>query len=134
MSKSVGKTQQLAHSFDREHQGMTTLPALLLTIGVRPRPGNLHGAAIEVLNDDVMLVCLEHFELLVQERMMRASDLHPLGVFRRIFLVCDSLPSFCDSTIEVTSDRGVDEASPESEFFLESLLPDGLDLVVVGLE
>ena len=54
------------------------LPALLFAIGVRPRPGNLHGAAIEVLNDEAMLVRLQHLELLVQKRMMRASDLHPL--------------------------------------------------------
>jgi len=57
---------------------MTTLPALLFAIGVRPHSRNLHGAAIEVLNDEAMLVRLQHFELLVQKRMMRASDLHPL--------------------------------------------------------
>ncbi len=78
MSKSVGKIQQLSQSFHREHLRMTTLSALLFTIGVRPRPGNLHGAAVEVLNDEAMLVRLQHLELLVQERMMRASDLHPL--------------------------------------------------------
>ncbi len=78
MSKNVGKSQQLAQSFDREHQGMTTLSALLFAIGIRPHPRNLHGAAIEVLNHEAMLVRLQHLELLVQERMMRASDLHPL--------------------------------------------------------
>ena len=53
------------------------LPAFLFSIGVRPRPGNLHRAPIEVLNDEAMLVRLQHLELLVQKRMMRASDLHP---------------------------------------------------------
>ena len=56
MSKSVAKSQQLAQSFDCEHQRMTTL--LLFAISVRPRPRNLHGAAIEVLNDEAMLVRL----------------------------------------------------------------------------
>jgi len=78
VSKSIAKIQQLSQSFDREHQGMTTLPALLFVISVGPHPRNLHGAAIEVLNDEAMLVRLQHLELLVQERMMRASDLHPL--------------------------------------------------------
>ncbi len=78
MSKSIAKIQQLSQSFDREHQGMTTLSALLFAIGIRPHPRNLHGAAIKVLNDEAMLVRLQHLELLVQERMMRASDLHPL--------------------------------------------------------
>ena len=77
MSKSVGKIQQLSQSFDREHLRMRTLSALLFAIGVRPHPRNLHGAAIEVLNDEAMLVRLQHLELLVQKRMMRASDLHP---------------------------------------------------------
>jgi hypothetical protein len=36
--------------------------------------------------------------------------------------------------IEVAGDDGIDEASPESVFFLEVLLPDGLDVLVVGLE
>ena len=78
MSKSIGKIQRLSQSFDREHQGMTTLPALLLAIGIRPHPRNLHGAAIKVLDDETMLVRLGNFELLVQQRMMRPSDLHPL--------------------------------------------------------
>ena len=54
------------------------LPALMFSIGVRPRPRNLHRAAIEVLNDEAMLVRLQHLELLVQKRMVRASDLYPL--------------------------------------------------------
>lgn len=58
VSKSVAKIQQLAQSFDCEHLRMRTLPALLFAIGVRPRPRNLHGAAIEVLNDEAMLVRL----------------------------------------------------------------------------
>ncbi len=78
MSKSVGKIQQLSQSFDREHQGMTTLPALLFAIGVRPHSRNLHGAAIEVLNDEAMLVRLQHIELVVQQRMMGTDDLHPV--------------------------------------------------------
>ena len=78
MSKSVAKIQQLAQSFDCEHLRMTTLPVLLFAIGVRPRPRNLHGAAIEVLNDEAMLVRLQHLELVVQQRMMGTDDLHPL--------------------------------------------------------
>jgi len=78
VSKSVGKIQQLSQSLDRKHLRMRTLSALLFAISVRPHPRNLHGAAIEVLNDEAMLVRLQHLELLVQERMMRASDLHPL--------------------------------------------------------
>ena len=56
------------------------------------------------------------------------------GVFRRIYLVCDSVPRFRDSTVKVTSHNRVDEASPEAVFFFESLLPHGLDIFVVGLE
>ena len=56
---------------------MRTLPALLFAVGVRPRTRNLHGAAIEVLNDEAMLVRLQHIELLVQQRMMGTDDLHP---------------------------------------------------------
>ncbi len=41
---------------------------------------------------------------------------------------------FRDSTVKVTSHNRVDEASPEAVFFFESLLPDGLDIFVVGLE
>ena len=78
MSKSVAKIQQLAQSFDREHLRMRTLPALLFAVGVRPRPRNLHGAAIEVLNDEAMLVRLQHIELVVQQRMMGTDDLHPV--------------------------------------------------------
>ena len=78
MSKSVGKIQQLSQSFDCEHVRMRTLPALLFAIGVRPRPRNLHGAAIEVLDDEAMLVRLQHIELVVQQRMMGTDDLHPL--------------------------------------------------------
>ena len=78
VSKSVAKIQQLAQSFDCEHLRMTTLPVLLFAIGVRPRPRNLHGAAIEVLNDEAMLVRLQHLELVVQQRMMGTDDLHPL--------------------------------------------------------
>jgi hypothetical protein len=39
-----------------------------------------------------------------------------------------------DSTVKVTNHNRVDEASPEAVFFFESLLPNGLDIVVVGLE
>ena len=39
-----------------------------------------------------------------------------------------------DSTVKVTSHNRVDEASPEAVFFFESLLPNGLDIFVVGLE
>lgn len=63
VSKSIGKIEQLSQSFDREHLRTTTLLTLLFTIGVRPRPGNLHGTAIEMLNDEAMLVGLQHLEL-----------------------------------------------------------------------
>src|SRR3990172_10509889 len=41
---------------------------------------------------------------------------------------------FGDAAVKVAGDDGIDEASPESVFFLEVLLPDGLDVLVVGLE
>jgi hypothetical protein len=41
---------------------------------------------------------------------------------------------FRDAPIEVTGDDLIHEASPEAVPFLESLLPDGLDVLVTGLE
>ncbi len=41
---------------------------------------------------------------------------------------------FDRATIEVASDDGIDETAPIAVFFLEALLPQSLDVLVVGLE
>jgi len=54
VSKCVGKFQQLSQSFDRKNLWMRKLSFLWCTIGVRPHSRNLHGGAIEVLDDEAM--------------------------------------------------------------------------------
>jgi hypothetical protein len=63
LSKALGQLQQRSQSFDCEHLRVRMLYDGLLAIGVRPRPRNLHRAAVEVLNDDAMWVRLEDLEL-----------------------------------------------------------------------
>jgi len=41
---------------------------------------------------------------------------------------------FDGAAVKVAGDDLIDEPSPETEFSLEAVLPDGLDVVVVGLE
>ena len=48
--------------------------------------------------------------------------------------MCDSVPYFRDAAIEIPRDRLVDEASPETVLLFETLLPEQLDVIVVGLE
>jgi hypothetical protein len=55
-------------------------------------------------------------------------------VFRRIYLVCDSLPGFEESAVQVREDGGIPVGFPEAVSSFESLLPQALEGLEVGLE